>query len=443
MAKLFYLSTKRHGGNYYVQFRLEDGSLSFQKSTGTTNYNEAQKVAYQWLANGDIPARINSKNPDKATTDLDKISWMKTLKTMDLNQDDVQKIVDILIDRNLLVSGLLKEDAGNIPAIPFLLEFWTYKESPYYKEKKVMGQTLSHNYFATNYSRIVRYWVPRFEGKLLGEITPDDVTAIYQDSKLLDLSSKTIKGIMDAITIPMRWAYQKHMTHITGFSDLPKIKAKSKERSILPTENVSQVFNVAWGNEVARLANLLSMYTGMRGGEVQALQLRDIHDDYIWVSHSYNKYNELVPPKNGECRPCPISKELRDALVERAKSNPLYSLYKDETFVFYGQEPSKPMNQRSFNKYLRRALIDIGYKNPENIGFHCWRHGYCTNTAGVVSDNRLIRMVSGHKSQQMFEHYSKHIEQQKTIEIMGNVANHLFGDIVTKTLTEPILEELA
>ncbi|MCQ2587617.1 MAG: hypothetical protein MJ174_05825 [Treponema sp.] len=107
MAKLFYLTTKRHGGNYYVQFRMEDGSLSFQKSTGTTNYDEAQKVAYTWLANGNIPARINSKTPDKATTDLNKMDWMKQLRTMELSREDVQLIVDVLIDRKMLVSGIL------------------------------------------------------------------------------------------------------------------------------------------------------------------------------------------------------------------------------------------------------------------------------------------------------------------------------------------------
>ena len=443
MAKLFYLSTKRHGGNYYVQFRLEDGSLSFQKSTGTTNYNEAQKIAYQWLANGNIPARTNSKIPDQSQIDLDKISWMKHLKSMHLELSDVKKIIDVLIDKKLLVSGILKDDASNVPAVPFLMKFWTYSESPYFKEKKVMGQPLSHNYFATNFSRIQNYWAPRFEGKLLGEITPDDVTAIYQDEKILNLSSKTVKGIMDAITIPMRWAYQKHLTQITGFGDLPRIKTKSKERIILPEEKVVEVFNTHWDNEDSKLANLLAMYTGMRAGEVQAVQLKDIHDNYIWVSHSYNKYNELVPTKNGECRPCPISKDLHDAMITRAKSNPLYSILKDETFVFYGQDPSKPMNQRVFNTHLKKALKQVGFKNPEAIGFHCWRHGFCTGAAGIISDNRLIRVVSGHKTQQMFEHYSKHVEQQKTIEIMGKAAEQLFGDIVSNTLNTPTLEEFA
>ncbi|MBP3562352.1 MAG: hypothetical protein J6J67_07625 [Treponema sp.] len=50
MAEPFYLYTRRHSGNYYVQFRLEDGSLSNHKSIGTPNYNEARKLAMQWYS---------------------------------------------------------------------------------------------------------------------------------------------------------------------------------------------------------------------------------------------------------------------------------------------------------------------------------------------------------------------------------------------------------
>ena len=52
----------------------------------------------------------------------------------------------------------------------------------------------------------------------------------------------------------------------------------------------------------------------------------------------------------------------------------------------------------------------------------------------------MIREVSGHKSQQMFEHYSDHLEMKETIEKMGNAAEQLFGDIVSKTLRIPVLE---
>ena len=60
MAEPFYLYTRRHSGNYYVQFRLEDGSLSNHK--GTPNYNEVRKLAMQWYSSGQIPERINSKS---------------------------------------------------------------------------------------------------------------------------------------------------------------------------------------------------------------------------------------------------------------------------------------------------------------------------------------------------------------------------------------------
>ena len=43
MAKPFTFSTKRAGGNIYVQFALPDGGRTFQKSTGTSNRKEAEK----------------------------------------------------------------------------------------------------------------------------------------------------------------------------------------------------------------------------------------------------------------------------------------------------------------------------------------------------------------------------------------------------------------
>lgn len=49
MAKPFSFSTKRAGGNIYVQFALPDGGRTYQKSTGTNNRKEAEKIAMQWL----------------------------------------------------------------------------------------------------------------------------------------------------------------------------------------------------------------------------------------------------------------------------------------------------------------------------------------------------------------------------------------------------------
>ena len=216
-----YLYTRRHSGNYYVQFRLEDGSLSNHKSTETPNYNEARKLAMLWYYSGQIPERINSISEKHKMSELEKVQLIKQLKIYDFEYEDIQTIVDILVSRNFLVSRILKASPESRQAVDYLLEFWDYDKSPYREE-----------------------------------------------------------------------------------------------------------------------------------------------------------------------RPAPISEELRDALLHMADFNPRRSIDKENSFVFFGKNAIKPVNQRLFNKYLNRALEDCGYPNPEKIRFHCWRHAFCTEAKTLINDDR-------------------------------------------------------
>ena len=205
------------------------------------------------------------------------------------------------------------------------------------------------------------------------------------------------------MVIAMTWAHQKHKTQISNFDDIPKIAAgKPKKKEILRPEHVTKLFEVPWDNNMCRLANLLAMYTGMRASEVQALRVCDIHENYIWISHAWDDHIGLKTPKNGEERPVPISKELRESLLNMATFNPRYTKDRENSFVFFGLTGEKPVSQRGFNKFLQRALGESGYSDPRKIGFHCWRHGYCTQTQTIVHDDRMIREVSGHKSAEVF-----------------------------------------
>lgn len=434
MAEPYYLYPRRRGGKIYVQYRLPDGSLTVGKSTGTTNYAEAEKIAMREYSTGEYRRYANSKK-SKETESAEMLLWKKQLKTMDFSYEDVQSIVDILIDRKLLISGIVTASKESELVIPYLLEFWDYDNSPYRKERSRLGKDLSYEYFSNSFNRAKKYWVPRLEGKHIGEVTPDDISAIYDDPKVRTLSNKTIKQVVDVMVIAMNWAHQKHKTQVSGFNDIPKIATgKPKKKEILRPEQVKKLFEIPWDNNMCRLANLLAMYTGMRAGEVQALRVCDIHENYIWIAHSWDDHLGLKSPKNGEERPVPISKELRDSLLNMATFNPRYTTDKENSFVFFGLTGEKPVSQRGFNKFLQRALGETGYIDPRKIGFHCWRHGFCTQTQSVVHDDRMIREVSGHKSVDVFNHYADHLEMMDTINTMGDAAQKLFGDIVSKTL---------
>ena len=166
MAEPFYLYIRRKGGNYYVQFRLEGGSLSNHKSTGTPNYNEARKLAMQWYSSGQIPERINSISEKHKMSELEKVQLIKQLKIYDFEYEDIQTIVDILVSRNFLVSGILKASPESRQAVDYLLEFWDYDKSPYREERAVLGKNLSYSYFETALGRVKKYWAPRLENLL-------------------------------------------------------------------------------------------------------------------------------------------------------------------------------------------------------------------------------------------------------------------------------------
>ncbi len=68
MAEPFYLYTRRQDGNYYVQFRLEDGFISNNKSTGTSNYTET--TVRRVMRRFGITAIFNTDQGSQFTSDV-------------------------------------------------------------------------------------------------------------------------------------------------------------------------------------------------------------------------------------------------------------------------------------------------------------------------------------------------------------------------------------
>ena len=258
---------KRSTGIYYVQFRMQDGSRSSSKSTGTRNRTEAEKIAMEWVVNGSIPTRINASANKKGNfTDVSKIDFLNALKTYDFTQNDVKAIITVLKERKYINFAVQSNTPEAKPLKPFLLSFWTYDNSPYVKEKLLRGQSIHRSYCETMKSRVTNYWLPLLEGRSIGSITRDDIKAIFDDEKVIKLAPKTKNYVVSAITIPLKWAYYNGYTENNCFDGIIKCANKSKPREILTLEQAYQVFSIKWENDAAKLANEVAFYTGMRAG---------------------------------------------------------------------------------------------------------------------------------------------------------------------------------
>ncbi len=421
---------KRNNGIYYVQFPYSQNGKVFQKSTGCRTRAEANKKVLEWYSDGTlIPERINAskaKTSAEKKVSLDKRAFFSSLRTFDFDEEDQKKIIKILKERNIIISCIVPKSKSAIDATEFYSTFWDYDKSPYVKELLARDKSIHRCHTATYMSRIKIYWLPRIKGKTIGEITREDIEELFTDEKILKLANKTVNGIISSITIPLKWAFYKGYTENNCFDGIQKLASKSKKRIILTREEAKKVFEVDWENDSAKLANKVAMYTGMRAGEIAGLRKGDIGDDEIFVDHSWSRYDGLKTCKNGEARfiPIPIPHDVCLQLKFQAALNPYNE--GDEGFIFFGLKPHSPTDYGNWNKYLRRALAEIGYSNPDEICFHSWRHYFCSRMMDIVHDKRIIMAVSGHKTEQMLDHYAEHLEQKKTLEAARNAMKEAF-----------------
>ena len=102
-------------------------------------------------------------------------------------------------------------------------------------------------------------------------ITNDMLKDIVSDKKIQKLVGKTINGIVESITTPLKWAMKNQYIENITFYDLKRRNTKSEERAILTMEEADKVMNIGWENDKAKLANKLAMQTGMCASEIRGL----------------------------------------------------------------------------------------------------------------------------------------------------------------------------
>ena len=315
----------------------------------------------------------------------------------------------------------------------FLIEFWDYEKSPYIRELHLRGKSF-HKKHSNRMTRIIfNYWEPIINGKLVGEITRDDINKIFDVESTQKLAPKTVKSIINAITVALKWAYLHGLTEINCYDGIIKPTDNPQKRAILTMEEIKLLFAAKWENETAKLACLIASYTGMRQGEIAALRLQDIGEDRIYIRHSWGKYDGLKTPKNGEEREIRIPHQLRDMIIMQAMKNPWSQDF--SAFIFFSKtRADRPMDVDGWIVYMRRALKSIGYPNPEKICFHSFRHSWCTTTLSEIGDQRICMIGSGHKTDKVFAHYANHIKRESALETIAKTSERLFA---------PIFEELS
>lgn len=142
--------------------------------------------------------------------------------------------------------------------------------------------------------------------------------------------------------------------------------------------------------DLYKLGIILTLYSGLRIGELCALQWEDIRDNRIYVNKSYRRIKsgsstvlEVTSPKTvASVREIPLPSSLQH-IVEPCRS--VGSVLKTRA----GKQVEPRLMQAKFHKYLLESGI-------EKANFHALRHTFATRCIEAGFDIKTLSEILGH-----------------------------------------------
>lgn len=212
------------------------------------------------------------------------------------------------------------------------------------------------------------------------------------------LSVKTIKDITIIIKGSIRKAINEGlMDHIELSFNYPK--DESNEKIYVLTKNEQKKITDYCINNInsRNIGILISLYSGLRIGELCALKWEDI--DFkksliiitktvqrIYIKDKLESKSKIIitnPKTKNANREIPINKDFLE-ILKQVKTN-------NQDYVISGND--KLIEPRTYRKYFDKVLKTI---KINHINFHALRHTFATNCISLGIDYKTVSELIGH-----------------------------------------------
>ena len=308
---------------------------------------------------------------------------------------------------------------ANMSFSQFAEDWWTWGQSMYIEKKHAKGLRLSRGYADNNKRILEKYILPNFGATRLSKITP----ALLEDFQMSLTKSepdqeallpKTVNNIFTILRVMLREAFRLGYIPTNPAFAISDLMDTSKQKGFLNQAEFKLIFDPSRIEEIWKdfrhyTLNQLAAMTGARMGEIQALQIKDVHENYIDINKSWDRKYGPQDPKWGSFRKVRIPEMVHSNLAKIIANSP----YPDpDDLVFWGKDGRKPIDHKTILTVLYAAFDKIGIpeearnKSQRNITFHSWRYLLNSWCRGKLADSKL-RLITGHKTEAMTDHYTQ------------------------------------
>ena len=230
----------------------------------------------------------------------------------------------------LYKSGLLVTPK-NISLKDYSKNFWIWNKCPYIKAKIKRGGKISRHYAESQRRCLVLHVLPCLGDYKLSEITPILIEKWMFGMKDAGYKAISINHCKKALNVVFNYAVRENIIKYNPVSDVKPLIGESVKKSILTPDEIRKLFSIKWNNKQHYVLNMLAASTGMRMGEIQALQIQYVHEEFIEVVHSWDRKYGLKTTKTGKNRVIPIPSLVSTNIKQHIK-NSNYNYLDD--FVF-------------------------------------------------------------------------------------------------------------
>ena len=344
---------------YYARFWDDERQdYSSGRSTGQTTKAAAERQVKQWLLEG-IPTPERKKP---------KISQQRILATIQkyLTESETIKKEAIPDDAELLKLFYTKVTSQNIAGgetfVGYLNRFWDWN-GDYVRSRHERKKSIGQKYVSSCLAYIKLHIEPYFKDMLLCDVTAKSLDDFMQSIPRRDddpkngYSRRSINGMMKVIKVALKHAARLDIIPRNPADKVELLADDTRGRGVLSPSELERLFRLEWIDERGKIASILAAVSGMRIGEIVALQIEnlDLDRNIIHVLHSYSSNERKIKgTKTGKTRIIFTDPSILQMLVYLHDKNPYQT-----SLIFYGLEEDKPIRVETLEKYSEKALAEV------------------------------------------------------------------------------------